>query len=261
MISQPLITGRFFEAYDVKEQRNVLIINDAFANYISPNSSAVGMKLKNPGGTVFTIIGVVKGVKVAGDNNVAMRTYRPTALFNTQFLIEANENQQLSREKVIAAIQKVSRSWSLFNFEQLTHSRYKLLFTAIATAITTLVLAVVTTILSAIGLYGILSYSIKIRRVELGTRIAIGAKNTDVIKLILSSNMKPILIGIVTSAVTILVSLLRYNQYVANYQTMQLWVVFLMALAVVFMLSFVASYLPLRRYLNQPVSATLRGQS
>ena len=73
-------------------------------------------------------------------------------------------------------------------FERLADIQKSMLFTQYTTAITSGVLAVFTFSLAAIGLYGILSYSTNIRRFEIATRMAIGAKSSDIIKLIFIDN-------------------------------------------------------------------------
>ena len=58
------------------------------------------------------------------------------------------------------------------------------LFCKYATAITTAILAIITLFLAGVGLYGILSYSTQMRRFELGTRMAIGAKRASIVTVV-----------------------------------------------------------------------------
>jgi putative ABC transport system permease protein len=52
-------------------------------------------------------------------------------------------------------------------------------------------------LLAAVGIYGVLSYTVRRRVREIGIRIALGATNSDVLKLVVTDGMKPILLGVV----------------------------------------------------------------
>ncbi len=79
----------------------------------------------------------------------------------------------------MAVLSGVSSLFTVFDLATKNKHRKKMLFTQYTTAITNAVLAIITFILSAIGLYGILSYSTQMRNVEIGSRLAIGEKCAD----------------------------------------------------------------------------------
>jgi putative ABC transport system permease protein len=56
-------------------------------------------------------------------------------------------------------------------------------------------------LLAAVGIYGVLSYTVRRRVREIGIRMALGATNSDVLKLVVTDGMKPILLGIVIGLV------------------------------------------------------------
>jgi len=260
MINQPLLEGRYFDAEDVKDQNKVLIINDVLAKQLAPKSTALGMKLKSPRGKVCTIIGVVKGIKLPGANTIPMRTYRPEPLSFTRALIKTHENQELTRSQIIRVLEQVSTSWSLFNFEYLDNTHNRLLFIPIATAITTSVVALLAIFLSGIGLFGILSYSTQLRRFEIGTHMAIGAKGKDIIALVFKENAGALIMGIVASFFIMLGLYLSFSETLASYISLDLLPIFIITLALISSLSFFACYLPLRQYINKAAIHSLRGE-
>ena len=135
----------------------------------------------------------------------------------------------------------------------------KMLFTQFTVLFTAGALALLTFSLAAIGLYGILSYSTQMRCFEIGTRMAVGAKRSDLILLILKDNAKAIFLGILTSVIVLLSLILGFGEQLNEYITFQLLPILMITLALICVISFIACYLPLRQYINKPVIHSLRG--
>jgi ABC-type antimicrobial peptide transport system permease subunit len=156
-------------------------------------------------------------------------------------------------------VQDVSRQFFVHRLETLNEQRDKLLFTHYTTAITTAVLAVLTFFLATIGLYGVLSYATKMRRFELGTRIAIGAKRKDIINLIIKDNAGAVGIGFVISLITLLGLAIGFSDALASYINLQLISLFSITLLLISVMSLFTCYWPLRAIINKPVIHSLRG--
>jgi ABC-type antimicrobial peptide transport system permease subunit len=137
--------------------------------------------------------------------------------------------------------------------------RLERLFAQYTTAVTSGALAVITFLLAGLGLYGILSYSTQIRRFEIGTRLAIGAKRKEIILLIVKDNVAMILLGILTSILVLLTLYLGFSDNVADYLSGNIVLAFVLTVASIVLLSLFACYWPLRKYINQPVVHSLRG--
>ena len=258
LIAQPLLEGDFFNADHIKNESMVVIINDVFANKIAKNTSAVGMKVELGSDGIATIIGVVKGVKLPGETNIPMRFY-DTLPSDLRLLIKVKKNYLLTRQQLIHLLKEVSGKYAVFSYQNLNEVKQQKLFTQKATVLTTAVLAIITLLLTALGLYGILSYSTQMRRFEIGTRLAIGAKGSDVVKLILKDNASAIVIGIVTSVAILLALISIFSEQLQAYISWQLLPIFLITLGLISVISFTACYLPLRQYVNKPAIYSLRG--
>jgi predicted permease len=260
MIGQALLEGDYFSEADIKDRNRVMIVNDEFAKRLNPDGSALGLQI-SPGAESepFTITGVVKGAKMPAESEVPMRAYTPANLANTQMTLKLRDGQSIEPEQVVTAIKSVSSLYALFNLETLDSKKKRRLFTQYTTATTTATLAVITLFLASVGLYGILSYGTQMRRFELGTRMAIGAKRKDLVGLIVKDNLWVIVLGIASSIVVMLGIYIGYTEALLAYISVDLLPIFLTTILSIALLSLFACYWPLRQYINHPAIHSLRG--
>ena len=266
LLEQPLLAGDWFSEDDIQNGHKVFVVNDIFAKQLTEDGNAVGMKIAMEGeidrenkAVERTIIGVVVGVNLPNKEIAPAQVYRPIWKGSSNFLIKVKPQQTLSREQIIQVINGVTSKFSLSSLERLSDVQQRMLFTQYTTAITSGVLAVFTFLLAAIGLYGILSYSTQIRRFEIATHMAIGAKRKDVIKLIFLDNIKPLIIGIVLSGVLSLGLYFKFNELLLSYLSIDSIPLLIITLALITLTSFFACYIPLRQYINRPVVHSLKG--
>ncbi|MCJ8320948.1 MAG: ABC transporter permease [Colwellia sp.] len=264
LLNVVLLTGDFFTAQDIISKKEIIIINDVFAKaLVGVNGSiddVIGLKIKVLGNSdEQTVVGVVKGGNIPNVAFEPMQSYHPTWRASSNTLIKLNEGASLSREQVVNAIKAVTSKYTIFEINSLSDIRQQMLFSQYTTVVTTLVLTLLTLFLAAIGLYGVLSYSTQMRRFEIGTRMAIGAKKLDLIALIIKENTRSIVLGIFFSGLILLVLSLSFSAVVESYLTLQLITAFLGTLCLVILISVIACYLPLRQYINQPAIHSLKG--
>jgi ABC-type antimicrobial peptide transport system permease subunit len=97
------------------------------------------------------------------------------------------------------------------------------------------------------------------RRFELGTRMAIGAKRKDLVGLIVKDNLWVIVLGIASSIVVMLGIYIGYTEALLAYMSVDLLPIFLTTILSIALLSLFACYWPLRQYINYPAIHSLRG--
>jgi ABC-type antimicrobial peptide transport system permease subunit len=209
--------------------------------------------------TVLVFANVVKSVKMPAQSDVPMRVYTPSSLASPNMTLKLRDGQSVRREQVVTAINNVSNLYALFNLETLDSQKRSRLFTQYTTATTTSALAIITLFLASVGLYGILSYGTQMRRFELGTRMAIGAKRKDLVGLIVKDNLWVIVLGIASSIVVMLGIYIGYTEVLLAYMSVDLLPIFLTTILSIALLSLFACYWPLRRYINHPAIHSLRG--
>ncbi len=208
----PLLRGRLFEpADDRADGPPVALINDAMWRQHWPDGAdPIGEKiLFAPPGTPqpFSVgrevVGVVQGVRYGLGADIRPRVYTPSSqlpfVANARFLVveTSNDRPETLVPSIRAAVHDIdpdqsvalARTLTDWRAESLARDRFQ----------TTLLglFGVAALLLGAIGVYGVVSYSVNQRRREAGIRMALGASADAVRGWVLRAAMAPVLVGIV----------------------------------------------------------------
>lgn len=259
MIEQSLIEGQYFSKTDIQDENQVAIVNQSFAKTIVPDGSAIGMNFELGKGFRFRIIGVVEDTNIPGRDELSKSVFAPSRKGRNSFTIKTKPDKYLSRAQIVGLLKTVDPKFLVHSFESIEDAHDQWLATQIATIYTTSSLALLSLFLAAIGLYGILSYHSRMRRFEFGTRLALGAKRRAIVLLVFKDNFRPLLLGMTGSVLAILAIYLSNSENLSQYMGIQLVTYFVVTVLLVMGVLLAACYLPVRRFINQPVSHSLRG--
>jgi predicted permease len=257
-----LLRGRFFER--VEEERGIpnVLVSDAAARILFPGEDALGQKLRPAAGgqTWFTVIGVVEDVKVDDLRRQAPdpMVYLPGASTSPGYVIRSARADQLAAE-VRAAVRDIapqSPVYRVFTMRGLaSRAMGSLSFTMVMVAIG----AALALVLGAVGLYGVLSYNVARRAMEIGVRMALGAEARAVRRMFIWQGARVTLAGVAVGLLAAM-ALTRYVQAllfglqrldVASFAGMS---------AVMLAVALLASYIPARRASRVDPLVALRGE-
>ena len=197
----PLLKGRQFSSQDRKDTPAVIIVNDAFAQRLWPNENPLGKRFtvgfeKEPR-EIVGVVGNIKQTTLDAQTRPAM--YMPhlqapsavmTLLVRTTgepLGLMSNVREQLraiDKDVPVAHIQTMEQVFSASVAQQ----RFSMLIVGL--------FAGLALILATVGIYGVMAYSVTQRSHEIGVRMALGARTSQVLRMILKDGMALALIGV-----------------------------------------------------------------
>jgi predicted permease len=247
----PLLRGRDFTEADREGTQPVTIINEAMARRFWPDQDALGKRFRFFGETEpRVIIGIVRTAKYVfvGEEPQSMaytaldQGYSPAMVL----LVRTSGAPDAVKATIEREVRSLDPDIALTNIQTAS----ELLSTSLtAPRVAATLLAVfgsVALILAAVGIYGVMSYSVNLRSQEIGIRMALGAGRTEVLRMVLRQGMVTVGIGLtlgLVAAVGIsrLISGLLYGTGTTDVTA------FIGTAAVLLFVALVATYVPARR--------------
>ena len=200
----PLRRGRLIEERDTATSEPVILMSDTAANNLFRGLDPIGRRVRVGGakdGPWRTIIGVVGDVRHEALTEPAYpQMYLPQSQFTDSFLVLTVKTSSAGAQGLMPAIRAALRELDpavpLYSVAALDDLLAK--STAQRRFLTQLVagFAAASLLLAAIGLYGVISYTVAARTREVGLRVALGASRADVLRLVLGSGAGTVMIGI-----------------------------------------------------------------
>ena len=249
----PLLRGRNFSDIEQREAKRVILINEALARKYFPNEDPLGQRLdvamfENP--VITEIVGVVGNVRydsLIDESPPAVYFPHPELAYPFMTLVVGTDGDPTaiapSVQREIRALdpnQPVAdvRTMNQVMSEWVSRSRFNTLLLGLFAGLATL--------LSAVGIFGVMNYSVALRTREIGLRLAVGAQPRQVLLLILKQGMTLTIVGVVVGLVAALALTRLLSGLLFGVTAVDITTFTTISLLLVFV-SLLACYLPARR--------------
>ncbi len=258
-----LYAGRFFVE---PESSEVAVINQSLAKRLwpqAPPSEVVGRKFRQGfvQGPLVTVVGIVEDTRPgAVDHDAPYLMYRPHAEWASgpmTLVVRTTQEPTAIVRAIRAEIRKMDpnlpipavRTMKQIVYESVAQRRFQMMLT--------LLFAVVAVMLGAVGVYGVVSYSVTRRTKDIGLRIALGAMRGDVMRWVLSDGMTPVMIGLAAGLAASVAIARVIRSVLFGISPADPWAL-VGALLVLLLTSGMACYVPARRAATLDPLAALR---
>jgi putative ABC transport system permease protein len=261
--------GRTFTDADNQTSPEVALVNDKLARQFWPNDDPIGKRFMwgrfNPASKTppkwVTVVGVVGDTKMYGLANPSrLEVYSPVeqdAENDMDLLVKSRLDPSALTSEIRSVVAAVDKDQPIFAIATMN----KIVSNGVSAPRLILVLlglfSVLAVILAAIGIYGVISYSVAQRTHEIGVRMTLGAQRTDILRMILGQGGKIALVGIVIGmvaafALTRLMSGLLFSVSAGDPAT------FAAVAALLVLVALFACYIPARRAIRVDPMVALR---
>jgi predicted permease len=196
----PLLRGRDFSPST--DDRHSAIINETMASHLFPGQDPIGRVIRQDK-EQYTVIGVMRNSKLRTIGEKPLDAIfmflnaapeKANSFFGTTLIIKTSVAPGAMAQSVRAQIAALDPNMAVFNIETMQQHVDKSLLLPRISALLLGIFGTVGLTLAAIGLYGVMSYSVRSRTREIGIRMALGAKPRKVLRMILQQGL--ILTGI-----------------------------------------------------------------
>jgi putative ABC transport system permease protein len=198
----PVVRGRTFTGQENEKSPLVAVVDEAFVKRHFPTEDPIGRAIDIGNGTdgFYEIIGVVGNVRHEGldasPNPTMYGPYKQDVFGSMAMVVRTDGDPAQFTGTARQVLREIDSTLPAFSIAPLTtivddsvaQRRFSMLLLA--------VFALVALFLAAVGLYGVVAYSVSQRTQEIGLRMAIGAERGDVLRMVLGGGMKLALIGV-----------------------------------------------------------------
>jgi predicted permease len=203
----PLVRGRDFNERDQEGAPGVVIINETMARHYWPGGDALGRRLKLAKDWL-EIVGIAKDVKNRSLSEAPqpflylplLQDYRSNMILVARTAVEPEKMFQSVHDEVAALDPQIP----IFDAKTLEEHVGISLFLQRMAATLLSIFGLLALSLAAIGLYGVMAYSVSQRTRELGIRVSVGAERRDIFKLILGQGLAIPVVGLLAGLVAAL---------------------------------------------------------
>jgi predicted permease len=275
-----LLRGRLFSESDKAGSQLVAIVNRKMAQRYWPGQDPIGKRLRRgmpeTATPWMTVVGEVDDVKLGSpDAETAQQVYQPVTqtvategVFATAGELSATDGWIVLRTRIApeqmenalrAAVRKIDPQLPLYQVQTMEHAISGSEAPRRFNTVLILSFAIVAVLLSVLGIYSIIAFSVALREQEMALRMALGCQRSGVLTLILTSGVNLAVVGCVLGLLGALAASCLLRTFLFGVSPFDPFALILSAAAML-VLAIAASALPAKRAAMTDPSAVLRGE-
>ena len=207
----PFVAGRDFTEQDNASRTKVVIVNQTFARYFFGSSNPIGKHMSTndePGAPLdMEIVGLVEDAKYVRLNEKPRRHfYAPLAqeprLFDMTLQVRTTGDSRRIADLVRDQVRELDPNLPIYATTTLQVQIDDSLTGERLTTWLSSAFGILATLLAALGLSGVVAFSVARRTQEIGIRVALGARRNDILRLILTQTAPPVVLGLAVGLAT-----------------------------------------------------------
>jgi putative ABC transport system permease protein len=210
----PLKSGRIFDAHDFVRSpapayhgflpAEAVVVNEAFVRRIFPGEDPLGRQIGfgpdqiNVTWTIVGVVGDIRGAALGADppSMIYRCTCAANAIYFTGFLVRTSVAPTAAIRAVEQQVRAVNRDQPIYDVKTMDQRKDAALAPERFQVILIASLALIAILLAAAGVYGTMSYLVARRTREIGIRMAMGARQADVLRMVLGETSRLVLLAI-----------------------------------------------------------------
>ena len=262
----PLLQGQDFASQYRADQPLEFVVSESFARRYWPNESAIGKRFRpgsnNPFGTVVGIVGDVRTLNAQHD--AAPAFYFPYGYIGMPGLVvmaRTAGQPETFATALRAEVGQIDREQPVYNMRTMNEIVASATSQQRFQALLSSTFATVALLLVAVGIYSVVTYTVRQRSREIGVRIAVGASSRKIIGMVIRDGMRNVVLGLVLGLAgsLILTRFIGSSVFGLTATSTDLRIYVFIALLLLGV-AFIACYLPAWRATKIDPSTALRGE-
>lgn len=255
-----IIEGRTFSEAAIRGEKHEFLVTKAVNELLKPDGSLIGEKFVSfdPDNPV-EVVGITENFNHPKffDLHQGRHFWWAAQPFSYGLIIEMEQGKTLNREVLLKVARTVDSRIGIWKFDILEDEYAKMVHMERITLSLCVVLALFTLALAGIGIYGVLSYNLGLRRYEYGIRMALGAKRKRLYQQLLKDTLLPLALSFIAALIVMVGGYMLFEAKLANWLLINwLWLSITVVSIVIF--SLFVTLFPMSKLINAKPMTALR---
>jgi predicted permease len=252
VLGVPLVRGREIAASDTAEAPPVAVVNETFAQRYWPDQDPIGKRLRGDSSNDewIEVVGLCADYKMGTVGEEATPLVHTSLLQNPAFFESVMVRTSGDPAPVVARLREditlADPDVAFFSSGTMEENLATVLFPVRMAAALLATFGAIALGLAAVGVYGVIAYTVSRRTREIGVRMALGASRRDVLRLVMGSNMVVVLVGVAIGALAAVAVATGLSSFLYDVSTIDP-VTFIGTSAILIVVALLANYIPARR--------------